>query len=149
MKVALASDHGGFNLKHFLKDYLLSEGYEVVDYGTDSLESCDYPDYVYPAAKAVIKKQVDFAIVICTTGIGASIVANKVRGVRCALVTNVCDAILTREHNNSNCLALGAKNVSNDLAKEIVDAYLHTEFAGGRHLRRIEKIKVIEEKEYE
>ena len=144
MRIALGSDHGGLELKNHLVSYLSKNGHEVLDFGTYTNDSCDYPDYAYPAALAIKNGQADCGIVICTTGIGVSIVANKVKGVRCSLVTNVEDAILTKEHNNSNCLALGAKNVSLELAVDIVDAWLNAEFAGGRHLNRIKKISIVE-----
>ena len=144
MRIALGSDHGGLELKNHLVSYLSENGYEVLDFGTYTNDSCDYPDYAYPAALAIKNGQADYGIVICTTGIGVSIVANKVKGVRCSLVTNVEDAILTKEHNNSNCLALGAKNVSLELAVDIVDAWLNAEFAGGRHLNRVKKISIVE-----
>lgn len=145
MKISFGSDHAGLGLKKQLIEYLKSAGHDVVDYGTYTTDSCDYPDYAYPAALSVSEGNSDCAIVICYTGIGVSIVANKVKGVRCSLVTNVEDAVLTKEHNNSNCLALGAKNVSFDLAKDIVDAWLNASFAGGRHNNRVNKIKVLEE----
>ena len=145
MKIALGSDHGGFNLKNHLVEYLKQNGHDVIDYGTYTLDSCDYPDYAYPAALSVSEGRSDYAIVVCTTGIGVSIVANKVKGVRCSLVTQVEDAVLTKEHNNSNCLALGAKNVSYELAENIVDAWLSASFTGGRHINRVNKISAIEE----
>ena len=145
MKIALASDHGGFSLKKHIKEYLNSNGYEIIDFGTDNEESCDYPDYAHQAALSVSKGEAQYGIVICTTGIGVSIVANKVKGVRCALVTNVEDARLTRQHNDTNCLAMGRKNVSNELGVEIVETWLNTSFDGGRHVRRVEKILKIEE----
>ena len=144
MKIAFGADHGGLELKNHLLSFVKSLGHEVIDYGTYTKDSCDYPDYAYPAALAIKNKEADYAIVVCTTGIGVSIVANKVQGVRCSLVTNVEDAILTKEHNNSNCLAFGAKNVSLELAEEIVDAWLSTDFAGGRHEKRVSKISLIE-----
>lgn len=149
MKISLGSDHGGLDLKNHLVSFLINKGHEVIDYGTDCQDSCDYPDYAYKAACAIRDGIVDYGIVICTTGIGVSIVANKVLGVRCALVTSVEDAILTKKHNNSNCLALGQKNTSNQLAEEIVEAWLNTSFAGGRHGRRVDKIKAIEVGKYE
>lgn len=149
MRIALGCDHGGLELKNHLVSYLKSKNHDVIDYGTYTKDSCDYPDYAYPAALSLKNCEVDYAIVICTTGIGVSIVANKVKGVRCSLVTNVADAILTKEHNNSNCLALGAKNVSLSLAEDIVDAWLSAEFAGGRHLNRVNKISVVEVNENE
>ena len=145
MKIALGSDHGGFKLKNHLVEYLKQNGHDVIDYGTYSLDSCDYPDYAYPAALSVSEGRSDYAIFVCTTGIGVSIVANKVKGVRCSLVTQVEDAVLTKEHNNSNCLALGAKNVSCELAENIVDAWLSASFTGGRHINRVNKISAREE----
>ena len=146
MRIAVGSDHAGFNLKNQVIDYLNKLGHEVQDFGTYKNESCDYPDYAYAAALAVSNGEADRAIVICYTGIGVSIVANKVKGIRCSLVGSVEDAVLTREHNDSNCLALSAKNTPFPLVKEIVDAWLATEFVGGRHLNRVNKIKIIEEK---
>lgn len=145
MRISIASDHGGLELKNHIITYLTSKGYEMVNFGTDTKDSCDYPDFAYKAALSLAKGEVDYGIVICTTGIGVSIVANKVKGVRCALVTKVEDAILTRQHNNTNCLAMGQKNVSNELGEQIVDAWLNTAFEGGRHTRRVEKISKIEE----
>lgn len=140
MKISLACDHGGLQLKTFVKDYLLQQGHDVVDCGTNSLDSCDYPDFARPAAQLVADGQCDYGIVICTTGIGVSIVANKVAGVRCALCTNVDQATMTRRHNNANMLAMGQKYVDNATAQRIVDAFLNTEFEGGRHQTRVEKI---------
>ena len=146
MRIAVGSDHAGFNLKNQVIDYLNKLGHEVQDFGTYKNESCDYPDYAYAAALSVANKEAERAIVICYTGIGVSIVANKVKGIRCSLVGSVEDAVLTREHNDSNCLALSAKNTPFSLAKDIIDAWLVTEFVGGRHLNRVNKIKIIEEK---
>ena len=145
MKIALGSDHAGLDLKNSIIEHLKSNGHEIIDYGTYTKDSCDYPDYAYPTALALSNGEVDYAIVVCFTGIGVSMVANKVKGVRCSLVTTVEDAVLTKEHNDSNCLALGAKNVSFELAKDIVDAWMSAEFVGGRHLNRVNKIKVVEE----
>lgn len=146
MKIAVACDHGGLNLKKEIVKHLNSKGYEVVDFGTDTFDSCDYPDYALPAAEAVASGKCEKGIVICTTGIGVCIVANKVPGVRCAYcVDNFC-AQLTRQHNNSNMLALGEKVVSKDCALEIVDLFLKTEFEGGRHAQRVDKISDIEKK---
>ena len=144
MKISIACDHGGFELKENLKKWLTENNYEVIDYGTNSLDSCDYPDFGKKAAEAVANKIVDKGIVICTTGIGMSIVANKVDGVRCALVSNTDAASLTRRHNDTNVLALGAKYTNFDLAKEITQVWLSTEFEGGRHQRRVDKIMEIE-----
>ena len=144
MKISLACDHGGLQLKTFVKDYLLQQGHDVVDCGTNSLDSCDYPDFARPAAQLVADGQCDCGIVICTTGIGVSIVANKVAGVRCALCTNVDQATMTRRHNNANMLAMGQKYVDNATAQRIVDAFLNTEFEGERHLRRVNMITELE-----
>ncbi len=141
MKIALASDHGGLELKNEVKSYLLSIGHEVSDYGTYTKESCDYPDFARQAAQAVADKTCERGIIVCTTGIGVSMVANKVRGVRCALCTNVDMATMTRKHNDANVIALGQKYVTADLAKQITDAFLTTEFEGGRHAVRVDKIE--------
>ena len=141
MRIALGCDHGGLELKNHLVSYLKSKNHDVTDYGTYTKDSCDYPDYAYPAALSLKNGEVDYAIVICTTGIGVSIVANKVKGVRCALVGSVDAAVLTREHNDSNCLAMGAKYTPNELAIQIVDTWLGTEFSNmEKHSRRINKI---------
>ena len=144
MKISIACDHGGYELKKIVKEWLENNGHEVIDFGTNSLDSCDYPDFGRPAAEAVRDKKVDRGIVICTTGIGMSIVANKVKGVRCALVSNTEGASLTRKHNDTNVLALGAKFTAPSLAIEIVKIWLSTEFEGGRHSRRVDKIMDIE-----
>ena len=146
MRISFGSDHGGLELKNHLVTYLSKKGYDTIDFGTYTKDSCDYPDFAYAAAKSLSDGEVDYAIVICTTGIGVSIVANKVKGVRCSLVTNVVDAILTKEHNDSNCLALGAKNVSFELGEQICDAWLNASVQGGRHNNRVNKITLVEEK---
>ena len=138
--IAIACDHGGYQLKEAVKAHLLEKGYEVKDCGTNSLDSCDYPDYAGPAAKAVAAGECEKGIVICTTGIGVSIVANKVKGIRCGLCSDPLSASLTRRHNNTNMLALGAGISGQNLALEIVDVWLTTEFEGGRHQRRIDKV---------
>ena len=147
MKIAFACDHRGIKLKLFLIDYLRRKKHKIYDFGTHTPESCDYPDYIYPAAKAVSEKKVDRGIVLCFTGIGASITANKVKGVRAALVDSVAKARFSRKHNNSNVLALSAGFIDKNLAKRIVSVWLKTEFEGGRHLRRIKKIEAIEQQE--
>lgn len=146
-KIAIGSDHKGYHLKQKIIDYLKSTNFEIVDEGTFSEDSVDYPDYAYQVAEKVASKQVDLGILICYTGIGMCIVANKVHGIRASLVNNVEDAILTKEHNDSNILCLGAKNLRDDLALEIVKAYINAQFSGGRHLVRLNKICMIEEKE--
>lgn len=145
MKIAIACDHGALELKGAVKAYLLENGHEVEDFGTNSLDSCDYPDYVAPAAKAVAAGECDRGIVLCSTGIGVSIAANKVDGIRCALLSDLMSARLTREHNDTNMMAMGAFIVGVPLALHIVDTWLNTEFSQGeRHQRRIDKITQLE-----
>jgi len=146
MRIALASDHRGFKLKSKIEDFLKSKNHEVKDFGTYSEEPCDYPDYVYPAVLSVKNKEVDRAIVICYTGIGSCIVANKIKGIRAALVNNLKSAVLSRKHNNSNVLVLPS-TLKFDYVKKIILRWLKTEFEAGRHLRRIKKIEEIEVKE--
>lgn len=146
MKIAIACDHGGLNLKNKISAYLKENGYEVVDFGTDTTDSCDYPDYALPAAEAIASGECDKGIVVCSTGIGVSIVANKVPGVRCAHCHDVYCAEFTRRHNDANMLALGEKVVGEGYAMFIVKAFLNTEFEGGRHQRRVDKITAIEKK---
>ena len=145
MTVALAADHAGYPLKEALIKHLTSRGIDTIDCGTNNTESCDYPDFAYPAACAVKDKKVDFGILVCYTGIGMSMVANKVKGIRAALVTSVENAHLTKEHNNANILCLGAKDTPQDLALNIVDEFINTPFAGGRHERRVNKLMETEE----
>lgn len=141
--IAVASDHGGFELKAAVITHLKEQGYEVKDFGTFDKKSCDYPDYARPAAEAVAAGEAEKGIVICTTGIGVSIVANKVHGIRCALCHDVTGARLTRQHNDANVLAMGAGLIGENTALDIVDTFLHTDFSNGeRHLRRIGKIEV-------
>ncbi|MCX7927330.1 MAG: ribose 5-phosphate isomerase B [Candidatus Omnitrophica bacterium] len=142
--IAIGSDHGGFRLKENLKVYLKKKGFKIIDVGTFSEESCDYPVYAYAVAKKVAEGKAGCGIVICKTGIGVSIVANKVHGIRAALCYNVKAAILSRQHNNANVLSLGALFVSKKKAQAIVDAWLETNFEGGRHKRRIKLIEEIE-----
>ena len=145
MKIAIACDHGALDLKNAVKEHLLTKGYEVEDFGTHTSDSCDYPDYVAPAAKAVAAGTCHRGIVLCSTGIGVSIAANKVRGIRCALLSDLMSARLTREHNDTNMMAMGAFIVGKALALEIVDTWLTTEFSRGeRHARRIAKLADLE-----
>ena len=141
MKISMACDHGGLELKNALKAHFVSSGYEVCDFGTYTTDSCDYPDYAKLAAQAVSTGECDFGVVVCTTGIGVSIVANKVKGVRCALCQNVDMATMTRKHNNANVIAFGQKYTSVADAIAMTDAFLTTEFEGGRHQRRVDKIE--------
>ncbi len=145
MKIAIASDHGGYELKEHLKEYLTAQGHELTDCGTNSLASCDYPDFGAIAAKMVAAKLVDRGIVICTTGIGISITANKVDGIRCALCGDILSAELTRRHNDANMLAMGAAIIGTKTAERITDVFLTTEFEGGRHQRRVDKIMALEQ----
>ena len=140
MKIALAADHGGFERKESIRSHLTEMGYDVQDFGCFSAESVDYPDYAFPAAEAVANGACEFGIVVCTTGVGVSICANKVRGVRCALCSDPEVAALSRRHNDANMLALGAKHVSEEQAMEIVRVWLETPHDGGRHARRVLKI---------
>lgn len=141
MKIAIASDHGGLQLKNAVVKYLTDLGHRVKDFGTYTEDSCDYPDFGRQAAESVADGENERGIVVCTTGIGMSMVANKVRGVRCALCTSVDMAVMTRKHNDANMLALGQKYVTPKLAKLIVDAFLATDFEGGRHAIRVNKIE--------
>ena len=138
--IAIACDHGAFALKEKLKTHLETKGLAYKDFGTYSLDSCDYPDFAAPAAKAVASGECDRGIVLCTTGIGVSITANKIDGIRCALLSDVMSARLTRQHNDTNMMAIGAGVVGEMLALEIIDTWLGTEFEGGRHQRRVEKL---------
>ena len=143
--IALACDHGAYALKEKVKAYLLKAGYAVEDFGTHSAESCDYSDFGAPAARAVAAGTCERGIVLCTTGIGISISANKIRGIRCALCTNILMAELTRKHNDANMLAIGAGITGELLSLRIIETWLGTAFEGGRHQRRVDKIMALEE----
>lgn len=145
MKIAIASDHGGFALKQQIMEYLASLGYEYKDFGCYTADSMDYPDIAFPTAQAVASGEFERGILICGTGIGVSICANKVKGIRCALCSDVVSAELTRQHNDSNMLAMGGRIIGVEVAKAIVKTWLETEFTGGRHQRRIDKISACEE----
>ena len=145
MKIAIACDHGALDLKNALIAHLEKQGHTLVNFGTDTLDSCDYPDFAGAAAKAVASGECDKGIVLCTTGIGVSITANKVKGIRCALLSDVMSARMTREHNDTNMMAIGAAVVGQMLAFEIIDTWLGTEFSGeARHQRRIDKMMALE-----
>ena len=145
MKIAIACDHGALALKNKVADHLTQQGHEVTDFGTYTLDSCDYPDYAAQAAQAVADGACDRGIVLCTTGIGVSITANKVKGIRCALLSDVMSARMTREHNDTNMMAIGAAVTGEMLALEIVDTWMTTEFSNGpRHQRRIDKMMALE-----
>ena len=145
MKIAIGCDHGALDLKNAVIAHLEAKGYEVVNFGTDTLASCDYPDYAGAAAKAVASGECEKGIVLCTTGIGVSIAANKIKGIRCALLSDVLSARLTLEHNDTNMMAIGAGVVGQMLALEIVDTWLNTAFSQGeRHQRLIDKMMALE-----
>ena len=141
MKISIGSDHGGYTLKKQVVEYLLENNYEVVDYGCNGLESCDYPVFAKKVSKDVSEGQAKFGILICTTGIGMSICANKFKDVRAALVTNIESAHLTRMHNNSNVICIGAKFTPYEQAIEYIEAFINEKFEGGRHQRRVDQIE--------
>ncbi len=146
MKIGLGSDHGGFELKKEIVDHLMKKGIACEDFGTYTKDSCDYPDYAYKVAEAVLAGTCDLGILVCGTGIGISIAANKVDGIRCAVVSDTFSAEMSRAHNNANMLALGERVVGKGLALKIVDTWLATEFEGGRHAERVNKIMAIEKR---
>lgn len=144
MKIVLACDHGGFRLKEAVKEHLVENGYNITDIGVYNTESVDYPDFGKKAAEMVAKGEMDKGIIICGTGIGISIAANKVKGIRCAVCTNEYMAKMSRRHNNANMLALGERVLGNGVAISLVDTWLTTDFEGGRHENRVNKIMDIE-----
>ncbi|MGL4912000.1 MAG: ribose 5-phosphate isomerase B [Romboutsia sp.] len=147
MKIGLGSDHGGYNLKKEILDYLEAKGIECIDFGpNNSLESVDYPIYGEVVANAVVKKEVDYGILCCGTGIGISLAANKVPGIRCAVVSDVFSAKMSKAHNDANMLSLGERVLGKGLALEIVETWISTEFEGDRHSKRVDMIKEIEKK---
>ena len=145
MKVAIAADHAGFALKEKLRARLAAEGHEVRDFGPASDESCDYPDFAQPVASQVSEGRSDRGILVCSTGIGMAMAANKVAGVRAAPASNEDAVRLTREHNDANVLTLGARYVDEEQANYLTRIFLHTDFAGGRHARRVAKIAQLEQ----
>ena len=145
MRISIGCDHGALALKNKMVAHLTRKGYDVKDCGTYTADSCDYPDFAAVAAKAVASGECEKGIVLCTTGIGVSIAANKVKGIRCALLSDVMSARLTREHNDTNMMAIGAGVVGEMLALEILDTWLETEFSHNeRHQRRIDKVMALE-----
>ena len=145
MKISIGCDHGALTLKNKVVAHLEKQGHEVVDFGTHTTASCDYPEFAAAAAKAVASGECEKGIVLCTTGIGVSITANKVKGIRCALLSDVMSARMTREHNDTNMMAIGAAVVGKMLAFEIIDTWLGTEFShDARHQRRIDKMMAYE-----
>ena len=145
MKIAMACDHGGYDLKTDLMAWLTEQGHQVEDFGCPGRDSCDYADFAGPAAQAVAEGRCERGIVICTTGIGVSIAANKVRGIRCALCSEPWSAEMTRRHNDANMLAMGAGVVGPLMARQVVQSFLTHDFEGGRHQRRIDKIAAVED----
>ena len=143
-KISIACDHGALTLKAVVKEHLQKKGYEVADFGTYSADSCDYPDYAAKVGHAVVGGEAELGILVCGTGLGISIAANKIKGVRAAVCGDVYSAKMSREHNNANILALGERVTGVGLAEMIVDAWLAAEFAGGRHARRVDKIMALE-----
>ena len=144
MKIAIGNDHAALELKNHIVDYLVKEGHEVVNFGTDTPASTDYPIYGARVAHAVANGECERGVVICGTGIGISISANKVKGIRCALCSEPVSAKLTRQHNDANILAMGARIIGPAMAEEIVHTFLTTEFEGGRHSRRVDLITKLE-----
>ena len=144
MKIAVAADHAGFALKEQLRRRLAQEGHEVVDFGATSAESCDYPDFAQPAARDVAQGRSDRGILVCSTGIGMAMAANKIAGVRAAPAQSEDEVHMTREHNDANVLTLGAKYLDEERALDLIHVFLNTEFAGGRHARRVAKIAQLE-----
>lgn len=144
MKIGIGNDHSSVAMKHAICEYLTAKGYEMVNFGTDSEQSYPYPDAAVAVANAVVSKEVDCGILICGTGIGIGIAANKVKGIRCATCSEPYSAKLSKMHNNSNILSFGARVVGVELAKMIVDSWLEAEFEGGRHQTRIDMIHDIE-----
>lgn len=141
MKLAIASDHAGYDLKENIKSYLISKGHEVIDEGTNSTDSVDYPDFAKKLTKDVLEKNAELGIGICGTGIGINIACNKQKGIRAALCSDPLSAKLTRAHNNANILNLGARIIGDELAIEIVENFLNSEFEAGRHQKRIDKLE--------
>jgi len=144
MKIAIGNDHGGVELKRHLVQYLEGKGFEVANFGSDVTESTDYPIYAERVSKAVVSGECDKGILICGTGIGISISANKIHGVRCALCSEPVSAQLARQHNDANIVAMGARTIGPVMAEGIVDVFLNTEFQGGRHQRRVDKIMMLD-----
>ena len=143
-KIAIGSDHAGYDMKEAIKDQLQADGYDVIDMGTHDKNSCDYPDFAAAVAHAVAQGQAPVGIIVCSTGIGVSMTANKVHGIRAALVHHAYEAEMTRRHNDANVLCMGGRVIGSGLAAEIVDVFLATEFEGGRHQRRVDQITDLE-----
>ncbi len=146
MRIGIGNDHSALELKAEIIEFVEAMGHEIVDYGTKTTDSCDYPVYGEAVGRAVVNKEVDLGILICGTGLGISMAANKVKGVRAAVCSEPFTAKMSRAHNNANIIAFGARVVGAELAKMIVDAFLNTEFEGGRHQRRVDMLMDIENK---
>ncbi len=144
MRVAIGSDHGGFNLRLVVKAHLIARGFDVVDFGCETKESVDYPDYALVVARAILSGDCELGVLVCGTGLGISIAANKVRGIIAAPVSDTFSAEMARRHNNANIIALGERVVGEGLALKIIDAFFDAKFEGGRHASRVDKIKNIE-----
>ena len=144
MKIVIANDHAAVELKNEVKEYIESLGHEVINIGTDSNESCNYPEYGKKAALMVANNEVDLGVLICGTGVGISLAANKIKGIRCGVCSETTTARLIRQHNNANMIAFGARIVGSELAKDIVKTFIESEFQGGRHQIRIDMITAIE-----
>ncbi|MGC8721858.1 MAG: ribose 5-phosphate isomerase B [Caldisericaceae bacterium] len=147
MKMAIGSDHAGFRLKEIIKEYLIKLNYSVEDFGTHSEDRVDYPDYAFPVAEAVARGDFDVGILICGTGIGMSITANKVKGIRASLCNDIYTAHAAKEHNDANILCMGGRVIGDEVAKEIVNTWLNAKFEGGRHSQRLSKISNYERNE--
>src|SRR5262245_36630910 len=147
MKIAVGADHAGYTLKERLLEKLKAEGHEVADYGTNSTESTDYPDYAAAVGRAVAKNEAEMGLLVCSSGVGMSIAANKIHGIRAELGTNTDEVSYTRRHNDANVLAIGANYTDEATAKQLLDTFLTTGFEGGRHARRIGKINQLEQEE--
>lgn len=147
MKIAIGNDHAATELKMEIMEYVKGLGHEVINFGTDGHESCNYPEFGEQVGQAVASGEADCGILICGTGVGISMAANKVKGVRCGVCSDTTTAHLIKEHNNANIIAFGARIVGSELAKDIVKAYLEAEFLGGRHAQRVAMISEIEERQ--
>lgn len=144
-RIAIGNDHAAVEMKNEIMAYLEEKGHELINFGTDTNESCDYPVYGKKVAEAVASGEADCGVLICGTGIGISLAANKVKGIRCAVCSEAVSARLTKEHNNANIIAFGARIIGIETAKSIVDAWLDAEFMGGKHQRRIDMLSAMEE----
>ena len=147
MKIGIGNDHTAFDLKNIIKAHLEEQGYEVVDYGAYSSERCNYPEFGEKVARAIVAGEVELGVLICGTGVGISLAANKVKGIRAAVCSEPYTAQLVRRHNNAQIIAFGARVVGDEMAKMIVDEFLNAKFEGGRHQTRVDMIMAIEEKE--